>query len=174
MVSPPITIEESKTIKEAAELMSEKRKGCLIVLRNGSPVGIISDSDIIKRVVAKDALPSKILVKDVMSSPLITIEEDEDVMEAVRKMKKSNISRLPVLRKGELVGVISLKDIAKSSPEMMELLEYRIKMKEMKMNINTETASGICESCGNYSTELKYVNGKWLCESCREDMENEY
>ena len=101
-------------------------------------------------------------------------KEDEDVMEAVRKMKKSNISRLPVLRKGELVGVISLKDIAKSSPEMMELLEYRIKMKEMKMNITTETASGICESCGNYSTELKYVNGKWLCESCREDMENEY
>jgi CBS domain-containing protein len=173
MVKPVITIDQEKTVKQAGELMKKTRRGCLIVTRQGKPVGIISDSDIIKRVVAKNILPSKIKVKKIMSSPLITISPDEDMLTAVRKMKKNNIHRLPVVSEGKLVGLISLSDIARTSPEMLDLLEYRIKMKSYEPEIKEKFTSGICDSCGNYSDDLKYVDGQWLCESCREELEHE-
>jgi len=174
MVKPVITIDQEKTVKQAGELMKKTRRGCLIVTKKGKPVGILSDSDIIKRVVAKNLLPSKVKVKKVMSSPLITIGPDEDILNAVRKIKKNNIHRLPVISEGKLVGLISLSDIARTSPEMLDLLEYRIKMKSFEPEIREKSTSGICDSCDNYSDDLKNVNGQWLCESCREELEHEY
>lgn len=174
MVKNIVTIDQEKTVKQAGELMKKTRKGCLIVTKNGKPVGILSDSDVIKRVVAKNFLPSKIKVKQVMSSPLITISPDDDILSAVRKMKRNNIHRLPVVLNGKLVGIISLSDIAKTSPEMLDLLEYRLKMKSYEPEIREKITSGICESCGNYSDNLQNVNGQWLCEDCKEDLEHEY
>ena len=86
-------------------------------------------------------------------------------------MKKSNIKRLPVVEKGKLVGVISLTDIAKTSPEMLDLLEYRIKMKETPFEIKEPKTAGLCENCGNYSENLTYVNDRWLCEECKDELE---
>ncbi|MEM5852877.1 MAG: CBS domain-containing protein [Candidatus Aenigmatarchaeota archaeon] len=174
MVKPVITIDENKTIKQAGELMKKTRRGCLIVTRKGKPVGIVSDSDIIKRVVAKNLLPSKTKVKKVMSSPLVTIGPDEEILSAVRKMKKNNIHRLPVVFNGKLIGIISLSDIAKTSPEMLDLLEYRLRMKSYEPEIKEKFTSGICDSCDNYSDDLRNVNGQWLCENCREELEHEY
>ncbi|MEM7821740.1 MAG: CBS domain-containing protein [Candidatus Aenigmatarchaeota archaeon] len=174
MVKPVITIDQEKTVKQAGELMKKTRRGCVLITRKGKLVGILSDSDIIKRVIAKNLLPSKVKVKEIMSSPLITIGPDEDVLSAVRKMKKNNIHRLPVVSGGKLVGIISLSDIAKTSPEMLDLLEYRIKMKSYEPEIKEKTTSGICDSCDNYSDDLQNVNGQWLCESCREEFEHEY
>jgi len=174
MITPVVTIDAEKTVKQAGELMKKTRKGCLIVTKKGKPIGIVSDSDIIKRVVAKNLLPSKIKVKEVMSSPLITIGPNEEILEAVRKMKKNNIHRLPVIENQKLVGILSLSDIARTSPEMLSLLEYRLKMKSFEPEIREKSTSGICESCENYSDELRNVNGQWLCESCREELEHEY
>ncbi len=174
MVKPVITIEENKTLKQEGEIMKNTRRGCLIVTRKGKPIGIVSDSDIIKRVVAKNLLPSKIKVKNIMSKPLITIRPDEEIIEAVRKMKKSNIHWLPVILNGKLVGIISLTDIAKVSPEMLDLLEYRIKMKSFPPEIKEKFTSGICDSCSNYNDDLRKVEDQWLCESCREELEHEY
>lgn len=171
MVSPVLTISEERSVQEAAKLMGKRRRGCLIVTRRGRPVGILSDSDIIKRVVAKDAKPSKIKVKEVMSSPLITIGPEDDILTAVRKMKKNNIHRLPVVSRGKLVGIISLSDVARTSPELLDLLEYRLKMKEEEPVIKERFTVGICESCGNYSEHLRNVNGQWICEACVEEEE---
>ncbi|MEM3393835.1 MAG: CBS domain-containing protein [Candidatus Methanomethylicia archaeon] len=174
MIRKIITIDQEKTVKQAGELMKKSRRGCLIVTKKGNPIGILSDSDIIKRVVAKNLLPSKVKVKKVMSSPLIVIGPDDDILTAVRKMKRNNIHRLPVVLNGKLVGIISLSDIAKTSPEMLDLLEYRIKMKSYEPEIKEKITSGICDSCGNYSDDLQNVNDQWLCESCREEIEHEY
>lgn len=174
MVKPVIKIDENKTVKQAGELMKKTRRGCLIVMRKGKPIGIVSDSDIIKRVVAENLLPSKVKVKDIMSSPLVTISPDDEILSAVRKMKKNNIHRLPVVSNGKLVGIISLSDIAKTSPEMLDLLEYRLKMKSYIPQIKEKFTSGICDSCGNYSDDLRNVEGQWLCEDCREELEHEY
>jgi len=174
MIKPVITIDQDKTVKQAGEMLKKTRRGCLIVTKKGNPVGILSDSDIIKRVVSKNVLPSKLKVKDVMSRPLVTIHQDEEVLTAVRKMKNSNIHRLPVVFNGKLVGIVSLSDIAKTSPEMVDLLEYRIKMRSFEPEIKEKFTSGICDSCGNYNDDLKNISGQWMCEECREEAEHEY
>jgi CBS domain-containing protein len=171
MSKPVITIEETKTAKDAGEIMKRTRKGCLIVTKKSKPVGIISDSDLIKKIVAKNIKASQVKLKDIMSKPLVTVGPEDDILVAVRKMKKNNIHRLPVVKKSKIVGLISLSDIAKTSPEMLDLLEYRLKMKEMPFEIREEFTSGICDSCGNYSDDLKNINDKWLCETCREEAE---
>lgn len=173
MIKPVITIDQDKTVKQAGELMKKLRRGCLIVTRQSKPVGILSDSDIIKRIVAKNLLPNKVKVKNVMSRPLVTINQDDEILTAVRKMKKSNIHRLPVVKSQKVVGIISLSDIAKTSPEMVDLLEYRIKMRTFEPEIKENLTSGICDSCSNYNDDLKNMNGQWLCEDCREELENE-
>lgn len=171
MSKPIITIEESKTAKEAGELMKKTRKGCLIITKNKKSVGIISDSDLIKRVISADKKASKIILKKIMSRPLVTVAPEDDILVAVRKMRNNNIHRLPVIEKGKVVGLISLSDIAKTSPEMLDLLEYRLKMRESPLEIKEEFTSGICDSCGNYYEDLKKINDQWVCEDCGEEIE---
>jgi CBS domain-containing protein len=171
MVKPVITIDLNKTAQDAGILMKKIRRGCLIVTKNGKPVGILTDSDLIRKIVSQDVQPSKVKIKDIMSKPLVTVKPEDDILIAVGKMKKNNIHRLPVVKEGKVIGIISLTDIAYTSPEMLDLLEYRLKMKEMPPEIKEEFTSGICDSCGNYHERLKNVNDQWLCESCREELE---
>lgn len=175
MSKPAVTVDANKTAKVAGELMRKTRKGFLVVVQKNTPIGTLSDSDLIGRVVAKAKDASKLKVRDLMSRPMISVSPAEDVMEAVRKMRKSNIHRLPVVDKGKVAGVVSLTDIARSSPDMAYILEYRSEMKKQPFEIREQTTSGICESCGNFSDHLEQSSDAgWLCETCRDEKENEY
>lgn len=173
MSKPVYTIDINKTAQDAGKLMRKIRRGFLVVVKKKHPIGVISDSDIIQQVVAKNIKANQLKIKSLMSEPVVFAEPDEDILSVVRKMKKSNIHRLPVVDKGKVVGVISLTDIAHTSPEMLDLLEYRLKMKEMPSEIKEELTSGICDSCDNYSEDLKMVDDKWLCEDCIEELKAE-
>lgn len=171
MSKPVITIDERKTAMEAGKLMKKTRKGCLIITKDKKPVGLISDSDLIKRVIAANMKASQVKLNKIMSKPLVTVRPKDNILIAVRKMRKSNVHRLPVVENGKIVGLVSLSDIAKTSPEMIDLLEYRLKMRETPFGIKEELTSGICDSCGNYNDDLKSINDQWVCESCREELE---
>jgi CBS domain-containing protein len=168
MSTPVITVEEDKTVKEAAEVMSKAKVGCVIVVKKGKPVGIVTNADMVKRIVAKDLKSSEIKVKDIMSSPLITVKPDDDIMVAVRKIKRNKIHRVTVVEGDKVVGILSTADIAATSPELLDLLEYRLKLREFEPRIVEEFAAGICELCGNYSERLKNINGQWVCEECED------
>lgn len=175
MSKPVVTIEYNKSAKKAAELMKKPpRKGCLVVIKDRKPIGIISDSDLIKKVVARNVKGSEINVIDVMGKPLVTVNPNDDVLIAVRKMKKSNIHRLPVVEGEKVVGLISMSDIARTSPEMLDLLEYRLKMKEEPVEIKEKETSGICDNCGNYNEHLIAADDQWLCENCKDETASEY
>jgi signal-transduction protein with cAMP-binding, CBS, and nucleotidyltransferase domain len=167
----PLTIDANKNAKSAGELMRKTRRDSLIVVKNKRPIGIVTDSDLIKKIIAKNKKPSSIKVRAIMSRPLVTSKPSDTILEATRKMKRNNIKRLPVLDKGKIVGSLSLSDIARSSPEMIDLLEYKLKMRELPTEIKERFTSGICDSCGNYSDDLRNISDKWLCESCREEAE---
>lgn len=171
MSRPVVTIEGNKTAKDAGKMMKKTRKGCLIITKNKNPIGLISDSDLIKRVIATDVKASQVKLNKIMSRPLVTVKPGDDVLVAVRKMRKSNIHRLPVVEGGKIIGLVSLSDIAKTSPEMLDLLEYRLKMRETPFELKEEFASGICEACGNYNDDLQNIENKWVCEDCREEVE---
>lgn len=113
MTENVVTIDADKTIFEAAELMSEKSIGCLVVTENTSPVGIITERDFVKRIVAKrTSFDTK--VADIMTKTLVTIDPDSSIKEAARLMSSRKIRRLPVLKQGKLVGIVVATDFVRN------------------------------------------------------------
>jgi CBS domain-containing protein len=112
MTKRVLTIESKETVLEGAKLMSQKEVGDLIVVDNEMPVGIVTERDFVRRIMARGkTLDTKI--SDVMSSPLVTISPDASVRGAARKMVKHRIRRLPVLKEHKLVGIIVVSDFAR-------------------------------------------------------------
>lgn len=171
MSKPVLKIDSGKTVKEVGEILRKTRRDSLVVVEKNKAIGIVTDSDLIKKVIAKNLLPSKIKVRQVMSAPLVFVKPNDTLLDATRKMKKGNIKRLAVVEGGNLVGILNLTDIARNSPEMIDLLEYKLKMKDEEPAIKELLTSGICESCSNYSPDLKFEGGQWICEDCRGELE---
>jgi CBS domain-containing protein len=123
MVKEVITIDDESTVKEAADIMNKFEIGCLIAVRKGKAMGIITERDLLKRVVAdaKDAKKAK--VKNIMTSPLVVVEPEMDLEEAVKLMFQMKIKKLPVVDGKRLVGLVSLTDIARFQPQMMTILK---------------------------------------------------
>jgi CBS domain-containing protein len=163
-------IDEKKSVFHAAKIMAKERRGYVVILKKGKPVGILTDSDVLEKVISKGKDPKKVKVKDIMSSPLITISPNEEIIEASRLMRKNMIKRIPVVEKEKLVGIICDTDIAKSTPEFINIIEERLRAKEEGFEPERREGkiSGFCEECGNYSDSLYYINGKWLCEACKD------
>ncbi|MDH7476991.1 MAG: CBS domain-containing protein [Candidatus Bathyarchaeota archaeon] len=123
MVKEVITIDENSTVKEAAEIMNKFEIGCLIAVRKGKAMGIITERNLLKRVVAEAKDANKTKVKDVMSSPLVVVEPGMDLEEAVRLMFEMKIKKLPVVDGKRLVGLVSLTDIARFQPQAIKILK---------------------------------------------------
>ena len=112
MTTNVITIDAQRTVLEAAKLMYQQDVGDLVVMEGNVPKGIVTESDLVRRIMAqKKTLDTK--VSEIMSDPLITIEEESSLRDAARKMVKYRIRRLPVMKKNVLVGIIATSDFAK-------------------------------------------------------------
>ena len=105
-----ISIDSSKTIKEAACMMDDSNVGCVIITKDNMPVGIITERDFVKRIVAKNKDLSSPL-SQVMSAPIITINSDETVWEAAEKMKQNSIHKLPAIDDNKVTGIITTTDL---------------------------------------------------------------
>jgi CBS domain-containing protein len=157
--------------------MDENELGCVIVTnKKGQPVGIITERDLVIRVLAKNLKPDAVKAKEIMTSPLVTIEPEATISEAARRMSRLNIRRLGVIYKGNLVGVVSSKDILGVMPELIEIIQERTRIEdaaEAEETAETEEIplSGYCDRCGVFSENLKDVNGQNLCEDCRIELE---
>ena len=114
------TIEPEDSVLDAAERMIEFRVGCLVIVKKEKLMGIITDSDILEKVVAEDKKPSGVLVKQVMTKKLVMIEDDKDISEAAELMEKSHIKKLPVISEKSLVGILTVADLAKAQPKLIE------------------------------------------------------
>jgi CBS domain-containing protein len=123
MVRDVITIDENSTVREAADVMNKFEIGCLIAVKKGKAVGIITERDLLKRVVAEARDVNKTRVKAVMSSPLVVVEPSMDLEEAVKLMFQMKIKKLPVVEEKRLVGLVSLTDIARFQPQMIKILK---------------------------------------------------
>ena len=116
--SPIDTIERGLTTSLAASVMKDRARGCLVVVDSGKPIGIITERGILRRIVALNKQPEKILCKNIMSRPLKIIYPDNAVLEAIERMSKYNIKKLIVTENKELVGVLSVTDIIKSGQKI--------------------------------------------------------
>ena len=122
MVKVVITIDEDMTVKEAADVMNKFEIGCLVAVGKGKASGILTERDLLKRVVAEGKDAAKTRVKDVMTAPLIVAEPKMDLAEAVKLMFQMKIKKLPVVEGTHLIGLVSLTDIARFQPQMMTIV----------------------------------------------------
>ena len=152
------------TAAKAAKSMAMRDVGSIIIVQGGKPYGILTERDLLIKVVAEDLRPSAVRVGKIMSKPLITVPPEMDLVDAARLMAKNKIRRLPVLKKGKLVGVLSASDITATLPELSEMVD--VPNEPLKENIG----ESVCENCGEFTTELHEANGKFVCENCREAM----
>ena len=112
MTKKVITVESNKTVSEAAALMAENDVANLIVMDNNIPIGIVTERDFVRRVMAKNK-PSKTKISEIMSTPLRVIDPDAPLKEAARRMVRKRIRRLPVIIDNKLVGIITTSDFAR-------------------------------------------------------------
>ena len=122
MVKEVVILEENDSVKKAAEIMAQLDVSAIIVAAEGKTKGILTERDILKRIVAEGKNSRKTKVKDIMSSPLVTIEPSTDLEEAARLMFEKKIKNLPVSHENRLIGLINLQDICRIQPEILRLL----------------------------------------------------
>ena len=131
MVEDVISVPEKAMVKEAAELMNRHEIGCLIVVKNGKPVGIVTETDMVKRVILGPVDPEKTKVRKIMSRPLVVVSPQMNLDEASKVMRKRKIKKLPVIERGRLVGLVTTTDIVRS-PEVMKMMIRAIKRNVIK------------------------------------------
>lgn len=111
MVSDLVTVNPNETIPTVAKLMSQKGINSIMIVNKSNPVGIATKSDFLERLLSKGKNPEKTKIKEIMSSPLVTISPDLGVLDALKLMKKTRFSQIPVMSGKKLVGIIALTDL---------------------------------------------------------------
>jgi CBS domain-containing protein len=142
-----VTLSEDTLVAEAAKLMRDKDVLSVLVTSKNSnePIGIVTERDILYRVVAENKGPFKVTLKDIMSSPLLTIAEEESVKDAVLLMRTKHIRRLAVKKAGgKIAGILTLMSIVGNVPsDKVDLAEV-----ELPNNlIEREATKIICPYC---------------------------
>jgi CBS domain-containing protein len=111
------------SVKEVVATMNKFYIGSIIVVQGDRPVGIITERDILRRVVEPCLAPEVLTAKQVMTSPVVTISETASINEAAELMAKKKVKKLPVMNKEKLVGIVTFTDIVTKVPTMLSMLE---------------------------------------------------
>ncbi len=106
------TLEIEASVVDAAKLLVAKNKGYVIVLEKGKPYGIVTELDLVTKILAAEKDPKRVELKQIASTPLITIDPDEDLLKASELMQAKGIKRVPVVKQGVIYGVITATNIA--------------------------------------------------------------
>jgi len=114
MVKDVITVGEKATVKEAVGLMNKHEIGCLVVVEKGKPAGIVTERDMLRRILLEDKDPKKTKVSEIMSKPLVVGKPQMSLEDAVNLMFKRKIKKLPVADNNHLVGLVTLTDLVRS------------------------------------------------------------
>lgn len=165
-----IFVSPQTDLRECAKTMVKKRVGSLVIQENNVLKGILTEKDIVWVVVKKTKKDLQdILVKDIMKRKVITIKPSADITEALDRLKKKKIRRLPVVENGKLIGLLTEKDILKIDPGLFQMIAQTIKIREETEKIHRKVQSfrkqGICEECGEFEILLKDGN-QMICEEC--------
>ena len=169
-------IKPSDTLLKASKEMINKKVNSLLITNGKKLLGIITARDILWAITKKQKLNlNGINVMLIATKKMAVIKPSADISEAIYKMKQCSFRRLPVLSKGNLVGMITLKDILRIDPslysqlgELAAIKEEAAKLKKIESSGDYET-EGLCDECDTFSILLK-VDGRNLCIDCREEL----
>lgn len=109
-----LTVSKEDSILDAARAMASHDVGALIIVNKAkNPLGIVTERDILKKIVAYERDANNVKVKDVMTTDMVTVEADSSILSLSQQMEKNNLRRMPVTKKGKLVGIITSRDLIK-------------------------------------------------------------
>jgi CBS domain-containing protein len=170
-----VTMPPDATVLEVAKAMTKMDIGSIVIVEKGKPVGIITESDIVRRVTVEQKDAASTNAKEIMSSPLVYVTPGTALTEAMRVMARGGIRRAAVLKKDSLAGIITSRDLLRWSPELIDILVESLRLKDSENATRSEEIEddltelgGICDSCSEFSNELELEDGRYLCEACRE------
>jgi CBS domain-containing protein len=175
-----ISMPPDASVFEVSKAMAEMDIGSVIIADKDRPLGIITESDIVRRVIVGEKDTKTTTASEIMSSPIVHVEPGTGLTDAMRVMARSNIRRVAVLKNNSLAGIITSRDLLRWSPELIDILVESLRLKDENASSRTEEGDdgdlaaygGDCSSCGEYSTDLVLEDGEYLCESCREGWED--
>ncbi len=128
-----LTTTKETLIKDAARIMTKHTIGGLLVLEDEKIIGILTERDILGKVVARGDDPRLVRVQDIMTTNVITIQDNDTIEKAVELMTEHNIKKLPVLHEKRLVGIVTASDIILIQPKMIKALCKLLQIKEQKL-----------------------------------------
>ena len=126
MVQKVITVDPNASVKEAARLMNRHEIGCLIVVGQEQVMGIMTERDLLKKVVELGKNPEKTKVHDIMSKRLVVGTPRMEIPDVVRLMLQKKIKKLPIVTEGKIIGLVTLTDIARTTriePQMIGVIK---------------------------------------------------
>jgi CBS domain-containing protein len=174
MSNKVITVNPNTPVSQTAMLMNINNIGSIIVTdTSGKPIGIITERDIVKRLVAKNLAPSAIKAEKIMSSPVKTISPYAELSEAARIMHRAGIRRLVVVSEDGLLGIVTSRDIIEITPSLIEIITEKVLISKGPPTSNELPTSGYCDSCGQWSDVLNEHEGQFLCNECQLEFEKE-
>ena len=116
-------VRSDTTVKEVVATMNKFNIGSIIVMQSDKPVGIITERDVLRKIIELSLAPETQTARYVMTSPITTINETESIEEAAKLMAKKKIKRLPVMNSGKIVGILTYTDIVFKVPTLLSVLE---------------------------------------------------
>jgi signal-transduction protein with cAMP-binding, CBS, and nucleotidyltransferase domain len=134
MTTRPIQVLAGSTIGDCAKLMAEKKIGSVLVNSDSGFVGILTDQDMTRKVVAM-GVTSETNVEQVMSEEVLTITGDKDIFEALGIMRDAEIRHLPVLDGKKLIGFVTMKDILKLQPDLFDIVVDKFELAESERKL---------------------------------------
>jgi CBS domain-containing protein len=159
------------TVRQAATLMKKEEVGSLIIIENGQAIGMLTERDLLEKIVSEGRSASRTKVGMVMTQPLVTVGPRETITNAARMMATLKLRRLPVVSRGKLIGILTENDVLKLSPSLIELTrEWSQLGVHGKKAGDSLVASGYCENCGAFSSELIAKNSELLCADCIDQL----
>ena len=120
-------VRPDSSLKEVVATMNKFDIGSIVVVQGDRPVGIITERDILRRIVEPCLAPETLAARQVMSSPVLTINQTASIDEAAKLMAKKRVKKLPVMDKQKLVGIVTLTDIVIKVPTMLSILEELVR-----------------------------------------------
>ena len=177
MSSPVETVNLNTTAYDAANILKTKGIGCLVVVNDlMKPVGLITEKDLVLKIVARNLKSKEVLVKEIVSPKLIYISPRATLMDAAKIMAEKNIKRLPVIENDELLGIITVSDITTISPKLFDI---KVEVSNIRgegdyqtiISKEEEYTEGICEICGSQG-RVRYIDGRYVCDNCVDEEEN--
>ncbi len=161
---------------DCAKKMVKQRVGCLLLTENKKLRGLITQKDILWALTKKDTSELKsIRASDVAAKKIAVIKPSATIAEAFEKMREYGFRRLPVISKGEVIGLLTIKDILTVDPSFYSMSGDFFALREQEDKMRRVLAEerefeGLCDNCGALSDLVK-IGSKHLCPDCREQAE---